>query len=298
MIRRYGMWKRLAALALLALALPAGGAEPTQNQPPPAPPPYAMPSTHMWDMASDQGDIYRIMVSFPATEMPADGYPVLYVLDGNAMFAGFADARRIQEYSDAGKGIVVGVGYPGDQAYDVRRLNDYTPPLLDPPPSNVRHLAQYKSGGRDIFLDFLTGKLRAEIARRYRINPERQSLFGHSLGGLLVLHTLYTRPQAFHSLIAASPSFDWNEQGSLPEERAFAARMTSGKVGWTSRLMVVVGDQDIDDDPEPAAIFVKRMEALSAYGLRTRLLRYPEEGHMSVPARSVTDVLRFAFELR
>ena len=285
-------------LALPVLAAQAEQAQTPQATPaaPPPQPGYTMPSTQMWEMASDAGEIYRIFVSFPTTEMPEDGYPVLYVLDGNAMFAGFAEARRIQEYYDVGKALIVGVGYPTDLAYDARRLDDYTPPLLDPPPANLRRLAKYKSGGQDKFLDFLTGKLRTEIGKRYKINLDRQSLFGHSLGGLLALHALFTRPQAFYSLIAASPSLEWNEQGVLRDERDFTARLTSGKVPKTSRLMVVVGGSDIDDDPYMAEAFARRMDLLSVYGLRTRFRRYDGEGHMSVPARAVTDTLRFAFE--
>lgn len=285
--------KSYLVLACIA-ALAGGGAGWAADT---APPGYTMPSTHAFDMADERGETYRIFVSFPGTEMPADGYPVLYVLDGNAMFASFAEARRIQEYSEVGKGIVVGVGYPGDQAYHVRRLDDYTPPLIDPPPANVRHLAKYKSGGQDRFLDFLTGPLRAEIARRYKINAGRQSLFGHSLGGLLALHTLYTRPDAFHSIIAASPSLEWNEQGVLADERVFTEKMRTGKIGKTSRLMVVAGGRDIDDEPGPAIAFVKRMETLSGHGLRLRFKLYEDEGHMTVPVRAVPDTLRFVFEV-
>jgi uncharacterized protein len=294
-------WRRLASnIAItLALTLPAQArAEQTAS---PAPTPsvaqgYTMPSTHMWDMRSAGGEIYRIFVSFPAAEAPGEGYPVLYVLDGNASFAAFAEARRIQEFHDVGKAIIVGVGYPTDKTYDTRRLNDYTPPMLDPPPASVRGLAKFKSGGRDKFLDFLTGELRTEIGKRYRINPDRQSLFGHSLGGLFGLYALYTRPQAFYAIVAASPSLEWNEQGVLREEREFAARLTSGRIGKVSRLMVVVGARDTDDDPEVGAAFANRMDRLSGYGLRTRFRRYDEEGHMSVPARAVTEALRFVFE--
>ena len=209
------------------------------------------------------------------------------------MFAGFAEARRMQEWYDVGKAIVVGVGYPGDLAYDYRRLSDLTPPLLNPPPKQWRSLAAYKSGGREAFLDFLTGPLRKEISQRYKTDPERQSLFGHSLGGLFGLHALFTRPQAFHAIVAASPSMGWNEQGVLAEERLFTERLLSGKVGKTARLLVVVGDRDIDDEPEPAAAFVRRLDRLSGHGLRSQLLRYADEGHMTVPIRAVADTLRF-----
>lgn len=282
----------LVAVRAWALQAPA----PVQ---PVAPHGYVMPSTHVWDMVSDSGEVYRIFVSFPsADQAPEDGYPVLYVLDGNAYFASFAQARWVQEYLPVGKSIVVGVGYPTDEPWDVRRLNDYTAPLLDPPPRQWRALAQYKSGERKAFLDFMTGRLRAEIARRYPTDPDRHSLFGHSLGGLFALYALYERPDAFHSIVAASPSMEWNEQGILEDERAFAARLAGGGIGRTSRLMVIVGDRDTDDDPEPARALVERLDRLSGYGLRVRLRRYPEEIHASVPARSVTEALRFAFDIR
>lgn len=296
-----GMVRTLAcivALALGAFALPAM-AQQAQATPAVATPGYTMPSTQVWELASDSGEVYRIFVSLPSEgEAPEDGYPVLYVLDGNAYFGSFAQARWVQEYLPIGKAIIVGVGYPGDEAWDVRRLNDFTAPLLDPPPRQWRELAKYKSGARRQFLDFMTGKLRTEISRRYKVDPDRHSLFGHSLGGLFALYALYERPEAFHSIVAASPSMEWNEQGILEDERAFTDRLKSGKVGKTSRLMVVVGDRDTDDDPEPARALVERLDRLSGLGLRVRLRRYPEEIHVSVPARSVTDVLRFAFEIR
>lgn len=281
----------IAVSACACAASPSSKPAPTQG--------YTMPSTHVWDMTSDGGETYRIFVSAPSGgEPPEDGYPVLYVLDGNAYFGSFAQARWVQEYLPVGKSIIVGVGYPGDEAWDVRRLADFTAPLLDPPPRQWRELAKYRSGARRQFLDFLAGKLRAEVDRRYRTDPDRNALFGHSLGGLFALYALYERPQAFHSIVAASPSMEWNEQGIIEDERAFTARLTDGSIGKTSRLMVVVGDRDTDDDPEPARALVDRLDRLSGHGLRVRLRRYPEEVHVSVPARSVTDVLRFAFEIR
>lgn len=291
--------KTLAWIVAIAIGVSQPAARARAAPTAPAPQGYTMPSTQVWDMASDSGEVYRIFVSFPSEgEAPEDGYPVLYVLDGNAYFGSFAQARWVQEYLPVGKSIVVGVGYPTDEAWDVRRLNDYTAPLLDPPPRQWRTLAKYKSGARRQFLDFMTGPLRAEIERRYPVDPDRHSLFGHSLGGLFALYALYERPQAFHSIVAASPSLGWNEQGILQDERAFTARLTGGKIDKTSRLMVVVGDNDSDDDPEPARALVDRLDRLSGYGLRVRLRRYPEEVHPSVPARSATDVLRFAFEIR
>src|SRR3546814_12346675 len=72
---------------------------------------YALPETETWDLASDEGQPYRILVSRPDGEAPDGGFPILYVLDGNAMFDAFAEARRIQGLGDResrgeGKGLV------------------------------------------------------------------------------------------------------------------------------------------------------------------------------------------------
>src|SRR3546814_6330095 len=84
----------------------------------------------------------------------------------------------------------------------------------------------------------------------------------------------------------------------LRDEHAFVARLEGGKIGRTSRLMIVVGDRDVDDDPEPARALADRFDRLSGLGLRVRFQRYEGEGHMTVPTRAVTDVLRFAFAIR
>ncbi|MFC3216819.1 alpha/beta hydrolase [Comamonas sp. JC664] len=135
------------------------------------------------------------------------------------------------------------------------------------------------------------------MAQRYPVNLERQSLFGHSFGGLFALYALYERPQAFEAIVAASPSMEWNGQHILEEERVFRDKVQAGKVGATSRLMVVVATatrwrSGIGPHAGRAAGSALR------WGLRVRLQRYPNEVHASVPAQAANDTLRFAFTLR
>jgi predicted alpha/beta superfamily hydrolase len=294
-------WKKIASVAALALAVQSLAAGAHAQQAPvaaqPAGPGYMMGATQTWDITSDKGQVYRIFISYPTSgEPPQGGYPVLYVLDGNAIFGGFAETRRLFGMIDAvetGKSIVVGVGYPTDQPYDIRRVYDFTggPP---PAPWDVQ-LKDARGGGWDEFLDFLTGKLRTEVGKRYKTNPDRQALFGHSLGGLFALHTLFTRPDAFHAIVAASPSLFWDK--SMPkQERDFVARLEAGKIPKVARLMVVAGElEETPLERWDGEAFAKRMEALSAYGLRTRSQIYVGEGHMTVPIRATADTLRFAF---
>src|SRR3546814_4320516 len=120
-------------------------------------------------------------------------------------------------------------------------LFPYTTLFRSGPPAQAPSQPNATNTGRDKFLGFLTGKLRAEIGKRYKIDPDRQSLFGHSFGGLFALHALYARPGAFQSIVAASPSLEWNVQDLLREESAFAARLADGNINRTSRLMLVAG---------------------------------------------------------
>jgi uncharacterized protein len=48
-------------------------------------------------------------------------------------------------------------------------------------------------------------------------------LFGHSFGGLFVVHVLLTQPQAFAEYIAASPSIWWSDDLVLKPEAEFEA---------------------------------------------------------------------------
>lgn len=284
-------------LATSAFALCLLGASPAfARTQPPAAPGYVLPDTETWQLEGEDGYPYQIFVSKPAGPAPEGGYPVLTVLDGNAMFASFAETRRMHEYmkADTGKAIVVGVGYKTDKAYDVRRIFDLTggPP---PSPWDVQ-LGKVPNGGWDKFLDFLTGTPRSELDRRYTINRDRQALYGHSLGGLFAVHAMFTRPTAFHAVIAASPSLFWHDREMQMEERDFAAGLQAGRIQKVGRLMVVWGErEDTVLERWDAEAFVKRMEPLSAFGLRTRSEAYADEVHITVPSRSVTSALRFAF---
>ncbi|MFM1654870.1 alpha/beta hydrolase-fold protein [Brevibacillus sp. B_LB10_24] len=58
---------------------------------------YAIPGTRQFAMrAKNTGREYRIFVSVPDTPAPPEGYPILYVLDGNASFGSLTEAMRLQ----------------------------------------------------------------------------------------------------------------------------------------------------------------------------------------------------------
>src|SRR3546814_5652575 len=101
------------------------------------------------------------------------------------MFAGFAEARRIQALGNSGIGkmIIVGIGYPGEQIYDSQRMLDFIAPIETPA---LKQLYEgYPAGDRDRFGQFLLEELRPAIEKRHAVDSRRRALYGHSLGGLL-----------------------------------------------------------------------------------------------------------------
>lgn len=178
--------------------------------------PVTLPDSHRMELRLG-GQNRRIDILLPPGPAPADGYPVLYVLDGNALAAPLAALVRTRAARPDGAStgpVVVGLGYAVDGPYDLHaREQDDTLPLPDAP------LPQ-RTSDPDTFLDVIAS-LQAWLRRQLPIDPRRQTLFGHSYGGLLTLHALFTRPQMFQNWVAASPSIWWGDGAILTERDRF-----------------------------------------------------------------------------
>jgi predicted alpha/beta superfamily hydrolase len=216
------------------------------SQAPSNPPPVNLPAvraravtTH--PMKSKDGLEYRIVISQPDGPPPPGGFPVVYVVDGNAWSGIAAEIARLDEL-EVGPAVVVGIGYPTDALLDnARRAYDLTPP--GPAPAEAAGL---KTGGADVFLQFIEGTVKPAVGVACKVDPARQALFGHSLGGLFVVHTLLTRPGAFTSYIAASPAIWWSDGIALKPETAFEAHIDRhSKI----RVLLTAGEYERDLDP-------------------------------------------------
>jgi len=186
------------------------------------------------------GGRYRILVSVPDGPAPAAGHPVLYALDGNATFPSLALMARMAGWRAKATGqappVVVGIGYASERDYDPARGRDYTPPGGAAP----------NEGGADRFLDFIEQELKPLVRGLAPIDPARQALFGHSYGGLCVLHALFTRPASFQTYLAASPSIWYGERVVLQGVEPFRQRVAT--LADKPALMLTVGELE-----QPAA---------------------------------------------
>jgi predicted alpha/beta superfamily hydrolase len=128
--------------------------------------------------------------------------PVLYVLDAEAHYSHtVTTATFLARNGRVPALIVVGI-------VSTDRRRDLTP---TPGGHAFRGPVEpmVGAGGGERFLDFLEQELVPWVEGRCRTQPLR-ILAGHSLGGLLALHALATRPRLFHAYVAVAPSLLWN----------------------------------------------------------------------------------------
>ncbi|MCG3651863.1 prolyl oligopeptidase family serine peptidase [Aliarcobacter butzleri] len=165
---------------------------------------------------------YLIQVYKPKAEAPKDGYEVVYILDGNATFPyASLKAQGMDKNSRANKTppLIVAIGYTSKELFDVKaRSFDYTPPYNGELkfPEN-RGSSQFAQGGADKFYSFIQKQLKLVIEENYYINKQKQTLFGHSYGGLFTLYAFLNHSEDFQNFVAASPSIWWNDYAILKE---------------------------------------------------------------------------------
>ena len=217
---------RRAALCLAGTAV-LGGAATAQNGAP-----ALLPGVRQFEITPRAGGRppYRIFLRRPDGPAPAAGWPALYLLDANAVMGIAADALRVQAAfpGETGirDGVLVGIGYPTEAAYDDRRRAFD----LTPPPEKGR------TGGAEIFLRFIEEELQPFIAGQVPLDRTRQGVFGHSLGGLCVVWSLLMRPRAFTHWAAFSPSLQFDAELIAAAQARFTA-LPPGERGQPRALL-------------------------------------------------------------
>lgn len=202
--------------------------------------PMTLPQMLQWDMSS-HGRHYRIFLYRPTGTPPGNGFPVIYVLDGNAMFLTAVETvkavERRQDVAQGTRAVVVGIGYP--DGTDVRSERGHD---LVPVPARNPMSGQIVGGGADAFARFIADEVKPAVARHVAVDPHRQALFGHSLAGMFVLHELATHPDAFQAWLAASPSI-WVD-GKLTLKELDSMASTRAADTTPLRVLMTVGEYE------------------------------------------------------
>ena len=207
-------------------------------------------------------------------------FPVVYMHDGQNLFdeatsnsGEWRADETMEELAREGiEAIVVGVPHAGED-----RGVEY-------------------AGERAVaYLDFVADTVRGHVEDAFDADPRREArgIAGSSLGGVVSLHGVYARRDAFGFAGVFSPAFWWNDDALFD--------VVEREAPPDARIYLDVGDQEWNDGDDTRAAYVdgfRRMTTLlRARGFDERTLRAVlEQGgahHERDWARRLPDALRF-----
>ena len=239
---------------------------------------------------------YRLFVSLPATYAQSNKrYPVLYVLDGNALYTLTRQiVEMLQIVNPLPELIIVGIGYPKATHMETVSLRgrDLTFIELTPEQKAETDYPFQETGGGTQFLDFIEKELLPFINSQYPTDRNDQALAGHSLGGGFVLYSMLQRPGLFRRNISISPGID---ETDLETARPKISNISS----LLGRLFIA---QEIpDDDPDMqslakhAAAFVDLLRQKHFEDFEGVFQAFEGEDHASVGIVGLTRGLRIVY---
>lgn len=242
---------RLLLAIMVAIATPLAFAQPDPHQRVGQTLADAMPAGYRIERlpitSADGEHRYRVHLIVPTAAPPMEGYPVAYLLDGNAALMEL-DATLLQQLvADGNPPVLALIAHDNDLRIDgAARTFDYTPRRSSGVDDefDATNPAR-RSGGADAFLELIETRIKPAVAAKVKVDRQQQMLWGHSYGGLFVLHALAARPEAFSTYVAVDPSLWWGNGFIVDEiETSAAAHPTV-----SARLMLMRGTPAAGADP-------------------------------------------------
>jgi predicted alpha/beta superfamily hydrolase len=231
-------------------------------------------------------------------------YPVIYLLDGDALFSSVV--ALVQQFSETDwnwilpKMIVVGIP-------NTNRRRDLTPYHVESDLPFFGKEGGKVTGGGENFVSFLKNELIPHIDSLYPTQPYKV-LIGHSFGGLTAVNILANHRRLFNSFICIDPSMWWDHQQFLEAtKKALMHDKLSDKSLYVSLSGRINGDIDtgklLKDTLSDAGRHFRGIFGLNDFlksqsknGLRYEFKFYKNENHMSLPFITEHDGLRFIFK--
>lgn len=199
---------------------------------------YQLTGTQVWDVPDPvSGRSYQVFVSLPSSyeTNPNRTYPVLYVTDaayGFPLISQIArrmnlDGPRIEDF------ILVGLSYGVGDDPKLSRNRDYTP--------SSRPNARTPEGGGPAYQTYLKTQALPFIDARFRTDPQRRMILGHSFGSLLATQILFSEPDLFSTYVLGSPSLWFNGHQMFDAETQYAAKHSDLR----AQVFMYIGEEEI-----------------------------------------------------
>jgi predicted alpha/beta superfamily hydrolase len=229
-----------------------------------------------------------IMMYLPPSYDKAKKYPVIYLLDGkqHTVFTG-ALVDRLAEAGVVPEMIVVGIP-------NIDRTKDLTPTHTLTDEKGGTTESQNTSGGGNNFVDFIEKELFTYIESHYSTMPYR-IFIGHSYGGLLVTHTLFSERNLFNAYISIDPSLFWDNYYLINKVKNGDTFHFNNNILYTASII----DHKNPDDPMNNGVGISKLAAVlkekPVTGLDYTFENFENDNHGSVPPISINKGIRYIF---
>lgn len=171
---------------------------------------HLMRDAEVWQAHWAENDTsYLVQIGRPPTAPAA----ILYVLDGDILFAGAVQLARLMAVDITTAPIpqllVVGIGWAdvdGQAVFPTRRFRDFSPPGARLPGFVApRFPDNFAMGGAPALHRFLEQVVDPFVRSAFADPPAPSLLFGYSYGGCFALHCLMSGSALFNRYIVGSP---------------------------------------------------------------------------------------------
>lgn len=262
---------------------------------------YRVPEVETHLLTSKKiGQSFKIQVMQPLLRTHGrERFPILYLTDGNLSFD-FAKgiSHVLQVTGEVARYILVGIGYPGENPFvgSVLRCRDLTPAhraevtewRRSRPIEGVPDIEPGRKQwhGAAEFLAFMDDDVRALVEARYPVHADQRAYFGHSLGGALGLHALFSRMKLFNRYVISSPDLHYDgDDHALGVAQRFIA---SGERLDAKVVMTVGSEEEFEADKQKAQFvssfyrFAAALRSAQIPGLEFSHRAFEGETHASV----------------
>ena len=242
------------------------------------------------------GESRAIYIDFPLSFDPNSTrqYPVLYLLDGDALLDIVSTVQRYYSGGFTPEMIVVGI------ANDENRTRDLTTSTVD----NF----YTENGAAEKFTQFIEKELIPFVEKKYPVTQYR-TLVGHSYGGLFTINTLLYHRDLFENYLAIDPSLDWDNQKLLKASKTILANTDyngkllfitlSGQLHMQNKAItidnVMADSSDFTLFPRSNIAF-SQLLAQTENNLNSEWRFYENDLHGTVPLPSILDGLIYIFD--
>jgi len=216
-------------------------------------------------------------------------YPVIYLLDGESFFQTLVAIHRSfsrGRQSRMPESIIVGI-------INTDRTRDLTPSQsASRRDGTTQEGDKAVGGGSELFLRFLLEELRETIDKTYRTSG-KNTLIGHSFGGLFAVNTLLKHTDAFDTYVALDPSMWWDRAKLAGEaEGILKTNQFTNKTLYIGVARAMRPDRQYIHLDVMDSFLEERLPAAAKNGLKYYLKQFPDENHGSIPLPGMIDALK------